>query len=117
MQAPDVFTGNVFVDPVLDVPAHRLLILNVLFEPGARTRWHTHSEGQILHVTHGRGRVCLRGEAPRAIGVGDVVHVAPGEEHWHGACPETSMNHLAVTLGDEGLHLGSVTDAEYEGSL
>jgi len=43
---------------------------------------------------------------------GDVVRIAPDEEHWHGATPNTSMTHLALTYGDTawGDH---VTDAQY----
>jgi quercetin dioxygenase-like cupin family protein len=114
-QAPQASTSKVVVDPVLVVPEHQVLIFNVSFQPGARTHWHTHSVGQVLHVTHGQGRVCLRGESPRPMSAGDVVHIGPGEVHWHGACPETSMVHLAITMGDEGVRLDPVTDAEYEG--
>ena len=43
---------------------------------------------------------------------GDVIRVAPDEEHWHGATPDNFMTHLALTEGDTqwGDHL---TDAEY----
>jgi quercetin dioxygenase-like cupin family protein len=27
---------------------------------------------------------------------GDVVWIAPGEKHWHGATPTTPMTHIAV---------------------
>jgi quercetin dioxygenase-like cupin family protein len=110
---PDRFTGDAVMDPMLEVPDHSVRIMNVFFEPGARTHWHTHSGGQVLHVTAGRGRVGVRGRRPQPVAAGDVVHFAPDEEHWHGAGPETSMLHLAVTLGDESAYLGPVSDADY----
>ena len=27
---------------------------------------------------------------------GDVVSIAPGEKHWHGAAPTTAMIHIAI---------------------
>lgn len=74
---------------------------NVIFTPGARTYWHTHERGQILTVTMGTGLICSKGEAPRVLQVGDVVHIPAGETHWHGAGAGTVMAHMAVSLGSE----------------
>ena len=30
---------------------------------------------------------------------GDVVWAAPGEEHWHGACGDSLLTHMAVSHG------------------
>jgi hypothetical protein len=30
---------------------------------------------------------------------GDVVHTAPGEKHWHGASPDSSVIHIAISIG------------------
>lgn len=99
----DWFTGRVWQDPVIDAPPPaRVRVLRVTFEPGARTAWHTHPLGQTLHVTVGVGLVGLRGEAPRVIRPGDTVWIAPGEEHWHGAGPETMMTHLAIQEALDG---------------
>ena len=32
------------------------------------------------------------------IGVGDVVHIKAGENHWHGAKADTEMGHITITL-------------------
>ncbi|MDN0077790.1 cupin domain-containing protein [Crenobacter sp. SG2303] len=72
------------------------------FEPGARTAWHTHPLGQTLIVTAGSGFVQKWGEAPQAIHPGDVVWIAPGEKHWHGASPTTAMTHIAIQEALEG---------------
>lgn len=114
---PDYFTGAVWQDLIIsaDAPA-RLHALSVHFEPGARTAWHTHPLGQTLHVTQGAGLICSRGEAPRAIRAGDTVWIPPGQEHWHGAGPETTMTHIAMQEMQEGSAanwLEHVSDADY----
>ena len=105
------FTGDVWADPVLP-ETDGVTINNVFFTPGARTHWHTHDRGQVLHVLAGEGRACLRGEPPEVIRAGDVVFFAPGEEHWHGAARDSYMLHLAVSLGGHDW-LDPVTDGEY----
>jgi quercetin dioxygenase-like cupin family protein len=86
----------------------------VHFEPGARTAWHAHSDGQTLHVTEGEGLVQTRGEAIVTIRVGDTTYTPADEWHWHGATPEHAMTHLSITEGAPtwGDH---VTDDEYHG--
>ena len=115
---PDYFTGNAWVDPLAQVTASpRLRVLRVTFEPGARTAWHTHPFGQVLHILSGIGRVQRAGEPIRTVGPGDTVAFAAGERHWHGAAPDHTMVHLAVQNGmDDGTDvtwLEKVSDAEY----
>ncbi len=92
-------------------------IFRVTFEPGARTNWHTHPEGQILHVVTGEGRAQKEGGEVAEIGPGDVVYFAPGEKHWHGAAPDSVMVHVAInpanTSGGGTEWLEPVTDEEY----
>lgn len=94
----DTFTGMVLADPVMP-QTDGVTIATVFFAPGGRTYWHTHERGQILHVTAGKGWVCLDGEAPQEIRQGDIVFIAPNERHWHGASSESYMVHLAISLG------------------
>ncbi len=99
---PAYFTGDVWMNPVISTDApSRISSLIVNFEPGARTAWHTHPFGQMLHVLSGAGLICRRGENPQLIKPGDTVWFEPGEEHWHGATAETCMSHLAVQEKDE----------------
>ena len=93
------FTGTVWADRVLADPAGNVGVGSVFFEPAARTFWHKHSGGQVLYVTHGQGRVRSRDGVGGVIAAGDVVHIAPGEEHWHGAEPGSYMLHIAISLG------------------
>jgi quercetin dioxygenase-like cupin family protein len=96
----DTFTGTVWADPVFAERRPLCNVNTVCFTPGARTYWHSHDEGQILIVTHGRGFVYTREGAESPLSVGDVVYVPPGEEHWHGAGADTMLVHLAISLGE-----------------
>lgn len=111
------FTGSVRVDSPFraDAPA-RVSGGLVTFEPAARTAWHTHPLGQTLLVTSGTGRVQRWGGAVHEIKPGDVVWIAPGEKHWHGASSSTAMSHYAITELLDGKTvewLEHVTDDQY----
>lgn len=113
----DWFTGTVWQDPIIEAPEPaRIRAIRVSFEPGARTAWHTHPLGQTLYIVAGLGLIALRGEAPRRIRAGDTVWIPPGEEHWHGAAPETSMVHIAMQESLDGASadwLEHVTEEDY----
>jgi quercetin dioxygenase-like cupin family protein len=110
-QRTATFTGTVWADPVLS-GAEGVNVVAVTFQPAARTHWHRHEAGQILFVTHGRGYVQTRGGEGAWVAAGDVVHFPAGEEHWHGAGPDTYLVHTAVSLGQTEW-LTEVTDDEY----
>jgi quercetin dioxygenase-like cupin family protein len=93
------FTGTVWLDPVMSEDQPALAANSVCFTPGARTYWHSHSEGQLLIVTHGRGFVQSRDEEKAMLTAGDIVYAPPGEEHWHGAADDSMLVHLAISLG------------------
>lgn len=105
------FTGTVWSDPVM--PAmDGVMVGNVFFSPKGRTHWHAHERGQVLHVSAGKGWICKDGEVPEEIRAGDVVWIAPGERHWHGAAMGSFMIHMAYTLGRTDWQ-DPVTDAQY----
>jgi quercetin dioxygenase-like cupin family protein len=112
------FTGEAWITPVVQPGGEsRNQVDSVRFTPGCRTVWHRHPLGQVLIVTEGTGRVQRRGGPVETIHVGDTVHVAPGEWHWHGAAPAGAMTHLAIErIPDDGAgsEAGApVTDSEY----
>jgi quercetin dioxygenase-like cupin family protein len=114
----DKFTGTVWIDQVAFAAApSRIRVNSVHFTPGARSAWHTHPNGQVLHVMEGVGRVQERGGPVHEIRAGDTVVTGPGEWHWHGAAPENFMTHLVVHESDEDGNDASwgehVTDPEY----
>jgi len=112
------FSGSsVRVDMLFDAQAPaRASGALVTFEPGARTAWHSHPCGQVLIVTSGKGIVQQWGEEPQVINSGDVVWIAPGEKHWHGAGPNTATSHIAIKEAIDGLAatwMEQVSDGEY----
>ena len=115
------FTGSVRVDPLFqaNAPARASGSL-VTFEPGARTAWHTHPLGQVLIVTAGTGRVQRWGDPVEEIRHGDVVWIPPGQKHWHGAAPNSSMAHIAIVEAIDGKAvewMEKVSDAQYGAPL
>ena len=114
------FTGEVRVEMLFEAldPAHASGG-SVTFEPGARTAWHSHPRGQILIVTAGTGRVQRWGDPIEEIRSGDVVRIPAGEKHWHGASPQASMTHIAITEHRDGTAvqwMEKVSDEHYNGS-
>lgn len=97
-QRTATFSGTVYGDSIMPA-TDKVSVGSVNFAPGARTYWHKHEIGQILQVTSGSGFVCLDGGEPQVIRTGDVVHIAAGERHWHGASGDSYMVHTATTLG------------------
>src|SRR6266576_3929047 len=77
----------------------------VMFEPGARTAWHTHPLGQILIVTAGTGRVQRWGDSVEEIRKGDVVWIPPGQKHWAGAAPNSPRAHIAIVEQLDGKYV------------
>jgi quercetin dioxygenase-like cupin family protein len=112
------FTGDVYLDMIQPAtePA-RLTAALVRFTPGARTNWHSHALGQLLHVTDGVGLIGTRDGTVLRIKAGESVKCQAGEEHWHGAAEATFMAHLALVVGDgnrdDTTWLEPVTDEQY----
>jgi quercetin dioxygenase-like cupin family protein len=115
----EYFTGTVRIDPLFEAHAPaRTLGASVTFEPGARTAWHTHPLGQNLIVTAGCGLVQRWGGPIEELRPGDVVRIAPGEKHWHGAKASTAMTHIAIQeqLDSKPVEwMEKVSDEQYEG--
>lgn len=106
------FTGRVYLRSTLAADDGTNVGV-VHFSPVARTHWHRHPGGQFLFGLAGRGRVRSRGEAGHVLEPGDVVHVAPGEWHFHGGGPDSPLVHLAVNGGGAPEWGDPVTDEEY----
>jgi quercetin dioxygenase-like cupin family protein len=108
------FTGQVSIAPMSDAAADGLRVSAVRFAPGARTDWHSHPGGQVLHVVSGHGRVATADGIRVDVEAGDTVTARPGELHWHGASADTEMTHLSIIDGHADW-ADKVTDEEYEG--
>lgn len=92
------FTGVAY--PYLTMPSTDGVTINTVnFTPGARTHWHHHEQGQILQVIAGRGLIQSAGGPVEVIRAGDTIWIPARESHWHGASPDASMTHTAISLG------------------
>ncbi len=110
----DYFTGTSYL-ALLNIPG--IIVANVTFEPGCRNFWHIHHKGgQILLVTGGRGWYQEAGKPAQELNPGDVVHIAPGTKHWHGAAKDSWFAHVAIEIPAEGSSnewCEPVSDEEY----
>jgi quercetin dioxygenase-like cupin family protein len=113
VEAPaENFTGKVRFGPLSQ--DGELNALGVSFEPGARTDWHWHPEGQVLYVTEGAGLVQDDDGTTVEVSAGDTVFTPADQIHWHGARPNTPMTHLSLTTGGATVwEPRKVTDEEY----
>ena len=112
----DYFSGEVWIEPLVATSLVDIKCVRVTFLPGARTAWHTHPAGQILHVVSGRGWAQKEGEAPLAMSAGDTVIIGAEEKHWHGAAADSPMTHIAIQPivgGVDSVWLEKVSDDQY----
>lgn len=109
----DNFTGIARMDPIFRGPD--FYSASVTFEPGVRTNWHYHLNGQLLIVTAGSGLTQEKGQLIKEIKAGDIVWCPPGVIHWHGGGYQTAMTHIAIakTAANSTTWLDNVTDEEY----
>ena len=91
-----MFTGQVSGAGLSDQSTAKQLFLRLVrFSPGGRTVWHTHSFEQGLVIVEGKGIVATEAQE-NVVEPGDIVIVAPNENHWHGATETTAMAHVAI---------------------
>jgi len=111
------FTGTAWVQMLVNNDTtYTTSIGNVTFEPKARTNWHKHPGGQILLITDGQGFYQEKGKSAQVLHKGDVVKIPTYAEHWHGAAPDFSLTHIAISPNtDKGsvIWLQPVSDEEY----
>lgn len=106
---PSIFTGGK-VTPLTE--GSKGAIAHFRFDAGARTKWHSHSEGQIILVEEGVGLVQDKGGPILELHAGEVTFAKPGVIHWHGAGPKDGGVQYNVTRGE--ITWGEeVTDAEF----
>ena len=113
----DNFTGTAYLQMLIAADSiNATAVGNVTFEPGARTKWHSHPGGQILLVTDGVGYYQEKGEPKKILRKGDAIKCPPNVPHWHGASTDTAFVQLAVTNNYKGtvVWLEEVTDTVYK---
>ncbi|MDH4944152.1 cupin domain-containing protein [Sulfurimonas sp. C5] len=96
------FTGDSFLNLLLNPEDAHLLMFNVTFEPGCRNDWHIHHAqsggGQILICTAGEGWYQKDGEEPISLQEGSVAYIPTGVKHWHGAKADSWFSHIAIEI-------------------
>ena len=92
-----LFTGKIVrQSPVKDIEGSDLSIDYIHFKEGVRNKFHTHSNDQVLIVTHGHGIVATEEEEVE-VKEGDIIYASSGEKHWHGAKPGFEFTHISIT--------------------
>ena len=76
-------------------PAKNVHVGMIKFSPGARTKFHVHTNEQILFVTEGKGIVATKDEEV-VVTPGMVIYLPPDEVHMHGATEDSSFAHLTI---------------------
>lgn len=110
------FIRQSYLAPLTHNKALNCPVYNVTFEPGCRNNWHSHTGGQLLIVTAGRGYYQEKGKAARELLPGDIVEIAPNVMHWHGAAPDSWFSHLAIECNpqtNKNTWLEAVDDEQY----
>ena len=110
------FTGQAYLAPLTHNKDLNCPISNVTFEPGCRNYWHSHSGGQVLIVTGGRGFYQVKGDPSCMLLPGDVIEIPPNVIHWHGASPNDWFSHLAIETNPQNnkvTWLETVDDEQY----
>jgi quercetin dioxygenase-like cupin family protein len=103
-------TGDVLLDTVLK--GEGIAVNCAVMKPEGRTYWHTHERGQLFFIASGKGVVATRDGQVQIVQAGDVVWTPPGEEHWHGAAPDSFVTYTAISLGTSTFN-DPVSDEEY----
>ena len=114
--ANDNFTGTAWLNNLVTADSiNQNAVGSVTFEPGARTKWHSHPAGQIILALDGVGYYQEEGKEKVVIRKGEVVKCPVDVPHWHGASADTAFVQVAITSREKGetVWLKPVTDAEY----
>jgi quercetin dioxygenase-like cupin family protein len=100
---------------VVSDSVNHIAVGSVTFEPGARTKWHLHPDGQIILVLGGTGYYQEKGNPKIILQKGDVVTCPPNIPHWHGASSDKEFVQVAITSRLKGPTewLDAVSDKEY----
>jgi 4-carboxymuconolactone decarboxylase len=112
----DRFTGDVWVDYIVNDTINDFLVSKVFFEPKARSNWHSHVGKQIIMVIDGEGYYKEKGKPIKKLKKGDVVVIEPGTIHSHGSINSNKFTQAVmmngITKKDATTWLNKVTEEE-----
>jgi quercetin dioxygenase-like cupin family protein len=79
------------------VDASNIRVVRLHRDPGSRSYWHSHPNGQIWYIEAGRGRIQERGGRIVELVPGDEpVYTPPNVDHWHGSTPNEMCTYVAI---------------------
>ena len=110
------FVGSAWLNSLVTADSvNQNAVGSVTFEPGARTNWHSHPNGQIIVTLEGEGYYQEKGNPKRILRKGDVIKCQPNIPHWHGASADKEFIQIAITGRQSGptKWLHKVTEEEY----
>lgn len=110
------FTGNVWLYNLIAADSlNQNAVGSVTFDPGARTKWHSHPAGQIILAIEGIGYYQEKGKPIEIIHKGEAVKCPHNIPHWHGASPDSHFVQVAITGRENGptVWYEEVTGEEY----
>jgi quercetin dioxygenase-like cupin family protein len=111
---PNKFSGTVVHEELLSAQTDGgMRVHRFSYEPEARSRWHVHDGEQAVYVLSGAGAMVNADGQCQRVAPGDLIYVAPGERHWHGAAPNQFFVHLAFTARGGTTWAEEVSAAEY----
>lgn len=108
---PDYFTGKAILQELSSiVKSQEQKIFHVTFQNGARTKLHTHTGGQILIATKGRGSLQMYSKSGNNkskfqikktdkinLYEGDIVYIPAKKLHTHGSIDKKGVfSHIAI---------------------
>lgn len=112
---PDYFTGKAHLQELSSiVKSQEQKIYHVSFQKGARTKLHTHTGGQILIATKGKGSLEMylksgNGKSKFSIkkinkinlSQGDIVYIPTKKLHTHGSIDKNQVfSHIAINANE-----------------
>ena len=66
---------------------------------GARAKYHSHSNDQLIIVTEGKGMMATEKETA-VVSPGQIVFIPAGEKHWHGATKDFSVAYIQIQAAE-----------------
>lgn len=110
------FVGTAWLTSLVTADSvNQTAVGSVTFEPGARTNWHFHPNGQIILALEGEGYYQEKGGPKLILRKGDVAKCPANVPHWHGASADKGFIQIAITGREKGetVWMQPVTDDEY----
>ena len=93
---PDQFLGRAEAHHVSEaIGTQEVMVRHVLFEPGARTRPHSHSCDQLLYWLE-PGIVAVGAGEDQPVAAGEYVLLPANVPHMHGAGPDAPARHISI---------------------